>query len=89
MSNEKTILGGWTAYDVLLSEDKEVFAQAIDGLVGVNYTTISVSKQVVAGVNYRFRCDARLPSSGDKWEAVIEIYKPLEGMPHITSITRS
>jgi len=89
MSNEITGMpGGWTEYRNLTSEDKAVFDEALEGFVGVKYTPNSVAIQVVAGMNYRFKCDAQLPSGGNKWEAIIQIYQPLEGRPHITEIVR-
>ncbi len=91
MSNEITGMpGGWTKYRDLTSEDKAVFDEALEGLIGVNYTPNSVATQVVAGVNYRFKCTATLhrPSGDTEWEVIIVIYKPLEGAPHIIEIVR-
>jgi len=83
------LFGGWTPYHSLTPEDQTVFNTAIKGLIGVKYTPQTVSTQVVAGVNYRFRCSASLPQEGSSWEAVVEIYAPLEGDPYITGILRS
>jgi len=91
MSNEPNEMpGGWTEYRDLTSEDKAVFDEALQGFVGVNYTPNSVATQVVAGVNYRFKCTATLhrPNGDTKWEVIVEIYQPLEGTPHIISIAR-
>ena len=90
MSNmEKTICGGWTPYHALTVADKSVFDEALKGFVGVTYTPNSVSTQVVAGVNYRFKCIASMPPSEVIWEAIVEIFKPLNGgTPHITGIIR-
>ncbi len=82
------VLGGWTPYEPLNAEDREIFEQATNKLVGVTYTPISVSKQIVKGTNYRFKCDASMPPSEVIWEAIVEIYKPLKGNPVITGIIR-
>lgn len=81
--------GGWTAYHKLTPEDQRVFDEAMKGFVGVKYTPISVSTQVVAGMNYRFKCEASMPPSDVIWEAIVEIFQPLNGgTPYITGITR-
>ncbi len=86
----ETIVGGWTAYHPLTKEDQKVFDEALAGFTGVKYTPQSVSTQIVAGVNYRFRCKATLPGPEPiQWEAIVEIYAPLgDKKPHITSINR-
>jgi hypothetical protein len=80
--------GGWTPYHHLTPEDKKVFEIAMHGFVGVKYTPLDVSTQVVAGVNYRFVCDAVLPSGGTPWIALVSIFKPLNGDPYVTEIHR-
>lgn len=82
------VVGGWTTYHPLTPADRQVFDEAMKGFVGVSYNPQSVSTQVVAGKNYRFRCLASMPPAEVVWEAIVEIYQPLNGAPHITSITR-
>lgn len=83
------IVGGWTAYHALTAEDKKVFDEALTGFVGVSYEPQTVSTQIVAGTNYRFKCSATLPGPEPiQWEAIVEIFESLGGKPHITSITR-
>lgn len=84
----KLVLGGWTPYHTLTPADKQVFDQAIKGLVGVKYTPQTVSSQVVAGTNYRYRCLASIPPADVVWEAIVEIFKPLNGDPYVTGIIR-
>lgn len=84
----KVHLGGWTPYEALSAEDKVIFDEALEGFVGVSYKPYEVSKQVVAGMNYRFKCRAKLPGMPLQWEAIVEIYKPLEGKAVITGIVR-
>jgi hypothetical protein len=87
-TNHVELVGGWSPYHNLTTEDKLVFDEALKGFVGVKYTPIAVSTQIVAGTNYRFKCTAQIPPSDVIWEAIVEIFKPLVGNPHITGITR-
>ncbi len=89
LESKETIVGGWSAYGPVTAEDRKIFDEALNGFVGVHYDPQSVSTQVVAGVNYRFKCTASTPPAEVIWEAIVEIYAPLGGKkPHIVSITR-
>ncbi|CAM1342085.1 hypothetical protein [Tenacibaculum amylolyticum] len=94
MSNQtlskQTLVGGWTTYESLTIVDRKVFNEATKNgkILGVNYTPEKVATQVVAGMNYRFKCDASLSPSEVIWQAIIVIYQPLDGKAHIVSITR-
>lgn len=88
MSNQANICGGWTPYHDLTPKDTAVFDEALKGFVGVKYTPNTVSTQIVAGTNYRFKCTASIPPAEVIWEAIVEIYQPLTGAPHITGIVR-
>lgn len=85
------IAGGWTAYSTeISSEAKHAFETALKGLVGVKYTPLALASQVVEGVNYSFFCNALGVYPGATNEgAMVKIYKPLKGEPHIVSITRT
>ncbi|WP_418263801.1 hypothetical protein [Flavobacterium faecale] len=85
---ETTLVGGWSAFHALTPQDQEIFNQALKGFVGVSYTPTAVSTQIVAGTNYRYKCNASMAPSEVIWEAIVEIYAPLEGQPHITGIVR-
>jgi len=87
-AKDQTLLGGWTPYHDLSTEDKKVFDEATHNLLGVKYTPKKVSTQLVNGTNYRFMCSASMPPSNAVWEAIISIYKPLTGAPYITGIQR-
>ncbi|MCD7924333.1 MAG: hypothetical protein LUI85_06405 [Bacteroides sp.] len=50
--------GGWSPMTPVKEEDLKIFNDALDGLKGVTYVPESVSKQIVAGINYRFLCSA-------------------------------
>ena len=89
MPKTQALCGGWSPYRELTDKDKAVFNEALKGFCGVGYQPKSVSTQIVAGVNYRFKCDATLPGPIPiQWEAIVEIYAPLEGKPHITGIQK-
>jgi hypothetical protein len=88
MSNQETIVGGWTAYHTLTEKDWQVFKEAMAGFVGVTYEPQAVSTQLVAGTNYRFKCIASIPPALVVWESIVEIFQPLQGAPHIVGITR-
>ncbi|MBR7781819.1 hypothetical protein [Undibacterium luofuense] len=81
-------VGGWSAWGPVTPEEKIIFVEATHGLLGVSYTPQMVSTQVVAGTNYRYKCLASLVSPAiGQWEAIVQIYQPLQGAPHITHIT--
>lgn len=88
MATLESLVGGWTAYHPLTPEDQQVFKEALNGFVGVNYEPSEVSTQVVNGTNYRYKCTASIPPAEVVWQAIVEIYKPINGKPHIISIIR-
>jgi hypothetical protein len=85
---EATIPGGWTPYSTTISKEAmDIFNKTKP--IGVNYTPLAVSTQVVSGTNYRFFCNAQVVYPNSPNDAVItQIYKPLNGDAHITSITK-
>ena len=85
---EQALLGGWTKFHAITPEDQKVFDEAMQGFVGVKYTPHEVSTQVVNGTNYRFKCEASMPPSNAIWQAIVEIYQPIDGKPHVVGITR-
>lgn len=88
LTQNDIILGGWSPYRNLTPHDQQVFNEAIAGLVGVIYKPYQVSTQIVAGENYRFKCHASIPPSDVIWEAIVEIFQPLNGKPYVTGIVR-
>jgi hypothetical protein len=88
MSTTEMMVGGWTKYHSMTPADAEVFKVALMGFVGVTYHPEMVATQVVAGMNYRYKCMASIPPADVVWEALIDIYKPLTGKPYITGIHR-
>jgi hypothetical protein len=88
MSAQQLSAGGWTAYHPLTPEDLQVFQKALTGFVGVNYIPEEVATQIVQGVNYRYLTKASQPGQTNSWKAVVEIYVPLSGDPHVIQIFR-
>ncbi len=73
-----TLLGGWSPYKPLTTEDFVVFNEASESIHGVNYKPLLVAKQVSAGINYRFICDTSAPPAMVIWKSTLEIFKPLD-----------
>ncbi len=85
MSN---LVGAFSPFTCDISKEAQAaFDEAMTDFVGVRYTTVAVSQQVVAGMNYNFFCNSvaatRFPINGS---AMVSIYKPLQGDAHITGI---
>lgn len=76
--SDEPVAGGWSAA-IAVSENPDalsVFTEAMDGLVGVNYTPLTVRTQVVNGVNYRFVCKAVFSTAGlPERVAMVCLYK--------------
>ncbi|CAK7056187.1 hypothetical protein CUZ56_01991 [Saezia sanguinis] len=88
-ANNANMVGGWSEQKPLTKEDKAVFDEALTGFVGVQYVPVSVATQIVAGMNYRFICDAKIViPNAQPYKAMVEIHKPLQGKAMITNIHR-
>lgn len=81
-------VGAFTTFSCELTQEaKNVFDKAFEGFVGVHYTPVAVSTQVVAGTNYAFFCNAKGVFPGAiRQAALVNIYQPLQGAPKITDI---
>jgi hypothetical protein len=81
--------GGWSKFEMLSATDRAVFKETMAGLAGVGYEPLVVRKQVVAGMNYEFFCNARVVYPGTDWyPATVLIYKPLQGNAVIKKISK-
>lgn len=81
--------GGWSKFEMLSPTDRTVFKETMAGLAGVGYEPLVVRKQVVAGMNYEFFCNARVVYPGTDWyPAMVRIYKPLKGSAIIRKISK-
>lgn len=81
-------LEGWTTYQSLSTDVKQIFNEALNGFVGVIYIPNEVAIELVEKTDYRFKCYAYLPHSDIFWEAIVEIHKSLGVKSHITNITK-
>ena len=73
-------------YEELTEDDMDVFEKAnkLSDSTFVNPT--KVSKQVVAGMNYRFMCELEV-SEGETKDVFLEVYKNVKDEIEITSVT--
>ena len=82
--------GGWTVVEdgTITPELQEMFDKAMEGLLGVDYVPVELLEtQVVAGMNYKFRCEATVVYPGaEPKEAIVIIYKDIEGNLTVTDI---
>lgn len=80
--------GSWSGFRLLTENDRKVFHQATEGLLGVKYVPLAVSTQIVAGENFIFLSSAEVvhPSAQPHLVAVY-VYQPLGGKPpYVTRI---
>jgi hypothetical protein len=79
--------GGWTPFAKVTSDAQKVFDEVLKGLLGVGYTPLSVTSQVVNGTNHVFAVNAKLvyPNSRE-YPAPIRVFKPLNGPARIAKI---
>jgi hypothetical protein len=85
--NPPPVAGAYGALGPVDDEAKAVFEQATAGLQDVQYAPLTVSRQVVSGMNFRFIANAQAKTEGAPTTLVrIIIYKPLSGEPSVTKI---
>ena len=84
------MVGAYTTFSCTINpEAKAIFEEALKGFTGVKYLPVAVATQVVSGTNYCFFCNAKGAYPGSIYEAaMVYIFKPLDGAPHITEIKR-
>ena len=64
-----------------------MFDKVFEHFVGCKYDPLAVATQVVSGTNYSFFCNAKgvYPDALNQG-AIVNIYQPIQGDPHITGI---
>lgn len=80
--------GGWSAQLPVNNEDVEVFNTALEGFVGGSFVPLTVSKQVVNGINYLFVAKETL-STLNPVEKLVKISisaVPAGSKPQLTNI---
>lgn len=83
--NKEIICGGYTEQREPTAEEIAMF-KTVAGAQTIVLSPLSVSTQVVAGLNYKFWCrfeDTVQNKSGHCW---VVIYKPLKGDPQLSRI---
>jgi hypothetical protein len=89
MSKIAAITGAYGPWEPLSPETEAIFHEAIGKLLGVGYTPLLVSKQIVEGVNYLYAANAHVVYPGSHpYPVTVLIFKPLEGPAHIREIKR-
>jgi len=80
--------GGWTEYTCQIDDQAhKAFEEAIASLLGAQYSPVAVASQVVAGMNYRFFCNAQVVVPGAvHGAAMVSIFAPLDGRPFVTGV---
>lgn len=79
--------GGWSYQPNLTPYDYFIFHSALGKQNDYFYTPVAVAKQIVNGTNYKFTCIAQPKRRGlTPHFAIVNIYKPINGEPYVTSI---
>lgn len=80
-------VGDWSALRELNDDDRKVFDSAFSCQVGVKYEPLLVETQVVAGLNYRFICNATpVVAEPETYAAVVTVWSKADGSVLITDI---
>ena len=75
---EEMLVGGFSEQRPLTAEDSAVFAAATKDYAYLGLKPLSVSTQVVAGMNYLFVCEMKA-FGGPATQTNVKIFKPLPG----------
>ena len=75
---DEMLMGGFSEQRPLTAEDSAVFAAATKDYAYLGLTPLSVSTQVVAGMNYLFVCEMKA-FGGPATQTNVKIFKPLPG----------
>ncbi|MES2487941.1 MAG: hypothetical protein V4581_18585 [Bacteroidota bacterium] len=79
--------GAYSSFTCKIDDSaQQAFKEAVI-ILGVKYSPVAVSQQVVAGLNYKFFCNTETVSPfPHQGAAMVSIYKPLNGSAHLTGI---
>lgn len=75
---EEMLMGGFSEQRPLTAEDSAAFAEATKDYAYLGLKPLSVSSQVVAGMNYLFVCEMKA-FGGPAVQTNVKIFKPLPG----------
>lgn len=90
---DSNLVGGYSKYRAVTAEDLEIFIEAIKDYKGVTFQPMLVATQIVAGINYRFVCNAEaVVLNPISYLAQVTIFKPLPSAkftdPVVTNIKK-
>ena len=87
LARPQQLCGGFTDQREPSEEEVELF-KSVTGESGMTFTVLSVSTQVVAGINYKFWC--RYQDKDDSGHCWVTVFKPLPGQgdPKVLSIEK-
>lgn len=85
--NQDVVCGGYSELRLLTADDSLAFASAVKD--NENLKPVLVSSQIVAGTNYRFRCE-QMNADSTFSSVEVKIFQPLpgEGEPTVDSIVK-
>ena len=75
---DEMLMGGYSGQRPLTAEDSAAFAEGTKDYAYLNLKPLSVSSQVVAGMNYIFVCEMKA-FGGPATQTNVKIFKPLPG----------
>ena len=81
------LCGGYTDQREPSDNEMALFRQ-VTASQSTSYTPLSVSTQVVAGLNYKFWCRYEDSASGESGHCWVLIYKDLQGNATLTGVTK-
>lgn len=80
--------GVYTEFHALTEEDVQLFTDVMAEHVGVEVEPIAVATQIVAGINFRFFCNASVATPHARsYPAMVTIFKSLAGTTELMGIT--
>ena len=83
-----TKTGAWTGFSTKMSNEvREIFDEALAGLIGVSYRPVAVATEVGAGINYCFFCNAvGIYPGAVKQGAMVNIHQSADGVVKLIEI---
>lgn len=87
MTAQEQIVGGWTSLHVPDAKELAIFKEVTAPLLGVQYEALEVRSQIVNGTNYQYIANQTVVGSTLVRRVAVAVYDPINGQPHITSIT--
>lgn len=82
--------GGYSSWSVPPTADaSKALAEALKGMVGVSYTALGDTSQVVNGLNYCYLCSGNIAGpQGTTIAAMVYVYQAPNSSAHLTQIVR-